>query len=71
MEFLLRPFMNVFENRGMPGEYFLIGLIVFVWMIRVPRYIIETKKVSWKVVEFTLVCILGIILCVLVINKRS
>ena len=47
VEIIFRPFMNLFESIGVPGQVFPMLFVVVVWSIRVPRNIIK-KQVTWR-----------------------
>lgn len=47
VEIIFRPFMNLFESIGVPGQIFPMLFVVVVWSIRVPRNIIK-KQVTWR-----------------------
>lgn len=47
VEIIFRPFMNLFESIGVPGQVFPMLFVVVVWSIRVPRDIIK-KQVTWR-----------------------
>ena len=47
VEIIFRPFMNLFESIGVPGQVFPMLVVVVVWSIRVPRDIIK-KQVTWR-----------------------
>ena len=44
---IFRPFMNLFESIGVPGQVFPMLFVVVAWGIRVPRNIIK-KQVTWR-----------------------
>ena len=46
VEIIFRPFMNLFESIGVPGQVFPMLFVVVAWGIRVPRNIIK-KQVTW------------------------
>ena len=47
VEIIFRPFMNLFESIGVPGQVFPMLFVLVVWSIRVPRNIIK-KQVTWR-----------------------
>ena len=47
VEIIFRPFMNLFESIGVPGQVFPMLVVLVVWSIRVPRNIIK-KQVTWR-----------------------
>ena len=47
VEIIFRPFMNLFESIGVPGQVFPMLFVVVVWGIKVPRNIIK-KQVTWR-----------------------
>ena len=47
VEIIFRPFMNLFESIGVPGQVFPMLFVVVAWGIKVPRNIIK-KQVTWR-----------------------
>lgn len=47
VEIIFRPFMNLFESIGVPGQVFPMLVVLVAWGIRVPRDIIK-KQVTWR-----------------------
>ena len=47
VEIIFRPFMNLFESIGVPGQVFPMLFVVVAWGIKVPRNITK-KQVTWR-----------------------
>ena len=47
VEIIFRPFMNLFESIGVPGQVFPMLFALVAWGIKVPRNITK-KQVTWR-----------------------
>lgn len=66
IEYLLRPFMVLFESIGLSGMLVPIIVVLILWVINVPQHIYK-KSITWRDWMGTVAVIMTIIASILAI----